>query len=557
MLTALLLSLTSLTPGLSAQDSDPEFGPLEVGMAAELLGLEYTEAELELMLADVSERLSEFEALRKIPLDNGVRPALVFEPRELVAAPRRARGKATPSSVSIQPVAIPKIGTDVSRPENLEELAFAGIHELSSLLLAKKITSVELTEMFLARLERLDEKLHFVITLTRERALSQARERDRELGADPPHWRGPLHGIPWVAKDLLAVKGYPTTWGAKPYQNQVLDYDAATVERLDRAGAVLIAKVTLGALAWGDVWFGGTTRNPWKLEQGSSGSSAGSASAVAAGCVPFAIGSETLGSIVSPSTRCGNSSLRPTFGRVSRHGAMALSWSMDKLGPLCRSAEDAALVFEAIAGHDARDPSTRDAAFDPNAPHDIRGWKIGVPKGAFDGAQGADFRAVLEDLKGLGAELVTLELTRYPVSEMTIILTAEAGAAFDDFVRSGKDDELTRQIRRAWPNVFRHAQLIPAVDYIRANRLRTLLIQEFDHAIKEVRAIVHPSFASGLLTTTNLTGHPSFVAPCGFNADGTPYSISFTGQLDGETDLIAVVRAWQAATSHHEKHPEL
>jgi len=546
----LILSLVaSATP-----QSEPEFGPLEIGVAAEILGLDFTEEELELMLTDVRERLGEFERMRVRPLDNALRPALVFQPLKLLA--RSPQG-----GVDTQrrpPTADELAGC--KRPDNLEDLAFASLSELSRLLHAGEVTSTELTEMFLTRLERLDEKLLCVITLTRERALEQARERDRELQAEPKRWRGPLHGIPWVAKDLLAVRGYRTTWGARPYENRVIDVDAACVERLDEEGAVLIAKVTLGALAWGDVWFGGMTRNPWKLEQGSSGSSAGSASAVAAGCAPFAIGSETLGSIVSPSTRCGNTALRPSFGRVSRHGAMALSWSMDKLGPICRSAEDAGLVFQAIAGRDPRDPTTRDAAFamtPSNDPIDIEGWKIGVPEGVFDGDQGADYRRVLEDLEGLGAKLVTLELPRFPVDEMTIILTAEAGAAFDEFSRSGQDDELVRQIRRAWPNVFRHAHLIPATDYIRANRLRSQLLLEFDAALRGVRAIVHPSFAAGLLTTTNLTGHPTLVAPCGFKADGTPFSISFTGQLDGESDLVALARAWQSATEHHLEHPEL
>ena len=531
----LILSLVaSATP-----QSEPEFGPLEIGVAAEILGLDFTEEELELMLTDVRERLGEFERMRVRPLDNALRPALVFQPLKLLA--RSPQG-----GVDTQrrpPTADELAGC--KRPDNLEDLAFASLSELSRLLHAGEVTSTELTEMFLTRLERLDEKLLCVITLTRERALEQARERDRELQAEPKRWRGPLHGIPWVAKDLLAVRGYRTTWGARPYENRVIDVDAACVERLDEEGAVLIAKVTLGALAWGDVWFGGMTRNPWKLEQGSSGSSAGSASAVAAGCAPFAIGSETLGSIVSPSTRCGNTALRPSFGRVSRHGAMALSWSMDKLGPICRSAEDAGLVFQAIAGRDPRDPTTRDAAFamtPSNDPIDIEGWKIGVPEGVFDGDQGADYRRVLEDLEG---------------DEMTIILTAEAGAAFDEFSRSGQDDELVRQIRRAWPNVFRHAHLIPATDYIRANRLRSQLLLEFDAALRGVRAIVHPSFAAGLLTTTNLTGHPTLVAPCGFKADGTPFSISFTGQLDGESDLVALARAWQSATEHHLEHPEL
>jgi Asp-tRNA(Asn)/Glu-tRNA(Gln) amidotransferase A subunit family amidase len=392
------------------------------------------------------------------------------------------------------------------------------------------------------------------VPLPRARAPAQAAELDHELAAGKE--RGSLHGIPWVAKDLLAVKGHPTTWGTEPYREQRLERDAAVVERLDAAGAVLIAKVSLGELAWGDVWFGGKTRNPWKLDQGSSGSSAGSASAVAAGCAPFAIGSETYGSIVSPSTACGNSSLRPTFGRVSRYGAMTLCWSLDKLGPITRSAWDAALVMEAIEGFDPRDPSTVDVPFSPPVLADVKGWKVGVPRGAFDG-DGARCKTVLDELRSLGVELVELDLPRYPVDEMMIVLTAEAGAAFDDFSRGDGDDRMARQERHAWPNTFRHAQLIPAVDYIRANRLRTLLVRDMEAALADVHALVHPSFALSLLAATNLSGHPTFVAPCGFREDGTPYSISYTGKLFGDADVLALAAAWQAATDHEDRHPDL
>jgi Asp-tRNA(Asn)/Glu-tRNA(Gln) amidotransferase A subunit family amidase len=409
--------------------------------------------------------------------------------------------------------------------------------------------------MYLARLKRLDEKLHCVVTLTEERALAQARLLDEELAQRKPVAR-PLLGLPWVAKDLLAVKGTPTTWGTTPYKDQVFDHDAAVVEKLDAAGAILIAKVSLGELAWGDVWFGGMTRNPWNLNQGSSGSSAGSASAVAAGCAVFAIGSETLGSIVSPSDRCGTSSLRPTFGRVSRYGAMTLCWSLDKLGPICRSAWDAELIFNVIEGIDARDPTTVDLPF-WSSPIEVRGWKVGVPKGTFGGSDGPGCKPVLDDLKKLGVELVEIELPEYPVDEMMIVLQAEAAAAFDDFSRGDKDDQMARQERQAWPNVLRHAQLIPAVDYIRANRLRTLLIRDLEAALAGVKAIVHPSFAGSILAMTNLSGHPTFVAPCGFREDGTPFSISFTGRLFGESELLAIAMAWQGVTDHHLKHPKL
>ena len=547
MLAALLLALVQDSP--TAANGTAPFGPLEVGIAADVLGLSFTEKELELMLPDVLERLKEFEKLRAVPLANEDLPALLFAP-----APERLNRTAPYEHEQVL-----MSGPPIERPENLEDVAFWDLWSLRELISRRQVTCAELAQVFLARLKRLDPELHCVVTLTEERALKQARRMDLEL--DEGRSRGALHGIPWVAKDLLAVKGYPTTWGTPPFQQQVIERDAAVVERLDAAGAVLIAKVSLGELAWGDVWFGGRTRNPWKPEQGSSGSSAGSAAAVAAGCAPFAIGSETYGSIVSPSTVCGTSALRPTFGRVSRHGAMTLCWSLDKLGPICRSAEDAATVFEAIHGADPRDPSSVNAEFSGWWSQNVKGWRVGVPTGAFEGND-ARCKSVLEELGRLGVELVELELPRYPVDEMMIVLAAEAGAAFDDFSRSTADDRMVRQERNAWPNTFRHAQLIPAVDYIRANRLRTRLVEMlerwcFGPGPYRLKAIVHPSFAGSLLAMTNLSGHPTFVAPCGFGQDGTPYSVSFTGRLFGDADVLALAGAWQRATDYHQRHPKL
>jgi len=523
------------------KDEAPAFGPLEVGLAAEVLGAHFSEAELELMLPDVLERLAEFERLRAVPLTNDVASALVFQPRpsEFV------------SEANAEKTVVILASGPAERPADLEELAYYPIGELELLIRRRLVTSEELVQVFLGRLKRLDPQLQCVVTLLEERALAQARQLDEETAAGKH--RGPLHGLPWVAKDLLAVRGAPTTWGSEPFREQRLDHDAAVVERLDAAGAILIAKVSLGELAWGDVWFGGQTKNPWKLDEGSSGSSAGTASAVAAGCAVFGIGSETYGSIVSPSTVCGTSSLRPTFGRVSRHGAMTLCWSLDKLGPIARSAVDAAVVFDAIQGRDARDPSTVDV------PHEltfgaVRGWKVGVPKGVFEGND-ARCKSVLDELRAQGVELVEVELPRYPVDEMMIVLAAEAGAAFDEFSRGTDDERMKRQERFAWPNTFRHAQLIPAVDYIRANRLRTLLIRDLEAALAGVRAIVHPSFAGNLLAMTNLSGHPTFVAPCGFDEEGKPYSISFTGRLFGDAEVLALAAAWQWRTKYHDRHP--
>ncbi len=528
---------------LLAQDSAPTEAPdaRDVQRAGILIGIDFTDEELELMLGDVRDSLAGYGTMRERSPGNEVFPATGLSPLLPGMARRRA------------PMATGKPYMLEGDPE-MEAHAFASIDELGRLLRSGKLTCVQLAEMYLARLEKLDKELHCVISFTRERALAQARILDAELAAGKD--RGRLHGIPWGAKDLLAARGARTTWGAKPFEEQVLDYDAAVIERLDAAGAVLIAKLTLGALAWGDVWYGETTRNPWNPEQGSSGSSAGSASATAAGGVAFAIGTETLGSIISPSDRCGNSSLRPTFGRVSRHGAMALSWSMDKIGPICRSARDASLVFDAIHGADPRDPSARDADFDEGGIPDWKELRVGIPKGAFEG-RGEMYAHVLEDLKENGATVVDIELPDYPIGEMLIILSAEAAAAFDDITRDGRDNQLVRQVKNAWPNTFRAARLIPAVEYIQAQRLRTLLMRDMDEVMKGCDVLVHPSFASGVLSITNLTGHPTVVMPCGFRENGTPFSISFTGQLDDDGGVLAVADGWQRGTSHHTRRPAL
>ncbi|MBI3847604.1 MAG: amidase [Planctomycetes bacterium] len=535
--------------GLLLQQGQPAAAPAkltidQVREAGRVIGMEFTDDELRLMLNDVSESVQAYEHMQAIPLDNSVPPALVFTP--LVPGVGVRIQKLDP-----KPIALP----DVARPKNLEDLAYANIPTLASLIKSRKVSCVELAKMYLDRLERLDKKLLCVITFTKERALAQAEALDREL--QQGHWRGMLHGIPYGAKDLLAAKGYRTTWGAKPFENQVIDLDATVIQKLDAAGAVLIAKTTLGELANGDVWFGGTTKNPWKLDEGSSGSSAGSCSGTASGCFAFGIGSETLGSIVSPSTVCGCLSLRPTFGRVSRNGAMALSWSLDKLGPICRSVEDASIVFGAILGPDGIDTSVIDQPYVVPGDLDVKGWKVGYLKSAFDADRDKDDARVLDELRALGVELVPIELPTYPVGDMIVILTAEAATAFDELTRSGRDETLVRQVGDAWPNIFRTARLVPAVEYIRANRLRTSLARDMEKVMASVDLYVHPSRVGPSLLVTNLTGHPTVVAPSGFRADGTPRSISFTGQLFGESKLIALAQAWQRSTEYHKKHPEM
>jgi Asp-tRNA(Asn)/Glu-tRNA(Gln) amidotransferase A subunit family amidase len=528
--------------------------------AEQIAGLEFTEDERDLMLAGLEELRKDYERLREVQLDNSVSPALRFDP----VLP----GMVFPSLPPRRRASRPRLS---QRPADDEELAFLPVTELGNLIRIGAISSEELTILYLDRLKRFDPELHCVISLTEERAMAQARRADRDLARGI--WKGPLHGVPWGAKDLLAVRGYPTTWGAAPYKEQVVDEDATVVQRLDEAGAVLIAKLSLGALAWGDVWYGEKTRNPWNTEQGSSGSSAGPASATAAGLVGFSIGSETWGSIVSPSTRCGVSGLRPTFGRVSRHGAMALSWSMDKLGPMCRSVEDCALVFETIHGADGADLTAVDFPFVWDADLDIGSLRVGYLKSDFerepefededteeDKARTREWHALdlesLVVLESLGVELIPMQLPQLPVSALSFILSAEAGAAFDELTRSGRDDQLVRQIENAWPNVFRQSRTIPAVEYIQANRVRKLVMRDMERLLDGLDCWVAPSFGGSNLLLTNLTGHPSLVVPNGFRSDGTPTSITFNGRLFGEPTIIALARAYQEATGFHHRHPE-
>jgi len=529
-----------------------------IASAEEVAGVHFDAAERELMLDGLKQQEQRIEALHKVSLSNSVSPAIVFDPRP--------PGKKIPAPMN-RPMVRSKVAPR-ARSENPEELAFLPVTELSELVRRKRVTSVELTQMYLARLRKYDPVLKCVITLTEDRALEKARAADAELSRGK--YRGPLHGIPWGAKDLLAVRGYKTTWGAGPFKDQVIDTDATVVQRLDAAGAVLVAKLTLGELAQGDIWFGATTKNPWKVDQGSSGSSAGPASATAAGLVGFAIGSETLGSISSPSTRCGTTGLRPTFGRVPRTGAMALSWTMDKLGPICRSAEDCALVFDAIHGPDNQDNSVIPADFHWDATLSPQKLRIGYVKSAFDtpltdpadpkrtlhGSKKFD-DAALDVFKRLGVDLIPVDLPDLPYDAMRLILSAEAAASFDELTRSDRDKLLVQQGKFDWPNSFRTSRFIPAVDYVNANRLRSVAILLWDDLMRKVDVIVTPTNAANLsqLVATNLTGHPAVIVPNGFRDDGTPVSLTFLAGLFEEAKALAVARAYQEATGFHLKHP--
>jgi Asp-tRNA(Asn)/Glu-tRNA(Gln) amidotransferase A subunit family amidase len=542
----------TLFPGVlwARATTGAEVNDAAIVAAAEVAGLTFTDDERKQMLGGLKSQPQTLATLRAVPLENSVAPAIVFNPLPLNTDP--------PKGTSKSPVRSKVAARTV--PANLEELCYEPVTVLSELIRAKKITSTALTRMYLARLRRLDEKLKCVVTFTEDRALRQAAEADAEIARGK--YRGVLHGIPWGAKDLFAVKGYPTTWGSAPYKDQQFSEDAAIVQRLDAAGAVLIAKLTLGELANGDVWFGGRTNNPWKLDSGSSGSSAGPGSATAAGCVGFAVGTETLGSISSPSSTNGVTGLRPTFGRIPRTGAMALVWSMDKIGPMTRSVEDAALVFNVLHGPDGRDLSCHAAPFSWDASAPLSKIRVGFVKSAFDSTERHPLKefddAALEALRKLGIALVPVELPDAPYNAMRIILDCEAGAAFDELTRSGRVKEMAQQGPGAWPNTFRKAHLIPAVDYINANRIRALAIAKWAELFKNVDVIVTPTGAANQLTATNLTGHPACIMPNGFR-DGTPInvSITFLGSLFGEANLLRVAHAYQQATGFHLRHPAL
>ncbi len=545
---AFLLTLgTSAT--VHAAPADTTFTRAQVReTATAIAGLALTDAEIDTMLPDLVDQLEATLALRALAIPNDVPPATFFQPLPRGCDPRAYL--ATGESRWSNPGA-------VTRPANLDSLAFASIGQLARLIATRQVTSVELTRLSLERLKRYGPRLECVITLTEDHALAAAARADTEIAAG--HYRGPLHGIPFGAKDLFAYPGYPTTWGAAPFRDQTLDDTATVIRKLEDAGAVLVAKLTLGALAWGDVWFGGMTRNPWNLEQGSSGSSAGSAAAVAAGLVPFALGTETLGSIVSPSTRCGCTGLRPTFGRVSRAGAMALSWTMDKPGPIARSVEDCAMVFDVIRGPDGRDQTVVDLPFAYRPRVDLASLRIGYLAAAFDeNDPGRDLdRAALEVLRGLGARMIPIALPDSAVAPLGLILSAEAAAAFDELTASGRDSLLVRQIRSAWPNVFRTAQLIPAVSYLQANRARWQLVQAMGKVMDTVDVYVSPAFGGANLLVTNLTGHPCVVLPDGFTAPAQPHSLTFIGRLYDEATLLEVARAYEGATGFHDKHPTM
>ena len=600
------LGLTStLFPGVLWSMAEPQAKITKemIDNAAAVADVPITDDAKQAMLDGLNENRKHFDEIYNLHIPNSIPPAYIFDP---VLPGMKFETLKRPLRTSTAP------HLNISgAPKNIEDVVFYSARQLAELVRTRKVSSAALTDVYLARLKKYDPALKFVITLTEDRAHAQAKEADREIAAGK--YRGLLHGLPWGAKDLLAVKGYRTTWGAGGFEQQNIDEDATVVKRLDQAGAVLVAKLTLGALAMGDKWFGGQTRNPWNPHQGSSGSSAGSASATAAGCVAFAIGSETLGSISSPSTRCGTTGLRPTFGRVPRTGAMALSWTMDKLGPICRAVEDTALVLHAIYGPDGQDRTVRNYAFNWDATLDWRKLRVGYFRDEFalkpptepptptqeasvtpeeqkrrehsrmlrEQAQARrkyDQRfndATVAQLQKMGVKLIPLDIPKFPYDAMVPLLTAEAAAAFDDLTRSGRDKLLSEQSPDDWPNAFRVARLTPAVEYIQANRARMEAMELWRKLFENVDVIVAPT-GSDQLVATNLTGHPALILPNGFrgpdapkppqkdNGDddgiggpGTPVSLTFLGQLYGEAKMLAFAKAYQDATGFHLKHPHM
>ena len=573
-------------PALARQQAQTpsRIDPSTLDCAEKIFGVDFTEAEEQAAAAGVGRNLTSFEQLRQVNIPLDTEPAVTFHP---YLPGKKPHGPATPGAkikVTLTPPA--------ARSSSIDDLAFLPITSLAPLLQRRDVSSTELTKMFLDRLKKYGPKLNCVVTLTEDLALTQAAQADREIKAGK--YRGPLHGIPWGAKDLFATKGIPTTWGAGPFQNQVFDYDATVVERLAAAGGVLVAKLSMGALAQGDQWFKGRTNNPWNLERGSSGSSAGPGSATAGGLVVFGIGTETRGSIISPSAENGVTGLRPTYGRISRHGAMALSWTMDKIGPMCRSVEDCAVVFNAIYGPDGRDETTADAAFVWNPDVPLSKLKIayvknefdppppgagregaGVPAGAPGGAAGGRgrgglspeeqqrlrearlrvFNDVLDVYRKAGANPEPVEIPSNITSianNIGFILTTEGAAAFDDLIRSKDASDPTLN---TWPNQFRTHRFVPAVEYIRAQRARTLLIREMEKLMSQYDVFLSPT-NSATLGATNLTGHPAISLKAGF-IDNRPVELMVTGRLYDEATILRVALAYERGTEWHKKNPTL
>ncbi len=551
--------------------------------ALALAGLQFGEDDQKALLQAANQNLNRYEEVRKIQIANDVAPPFYFSP---ITPGMKVNKAKLPMRFST-----PK----VKRPANLEDVAFWPVMQLSQLIRTKQVTSVELTQMYLARLHKYNDKLNCVVTFLDDVAMAQARQADSEI-ASGKH-KGPLHGIPWGAKDIIAVKGYKTTWGSGAYKDQTIEEEASLVEMLRDAGAVLLAKLTTGELASGDQWFGGQTKNPWNLAQGSSGSSAGPASATAAGCVGFGIGSETSGSILSPSARCGVTGLRPTFGRVSRHGVMALSWTQDRMGPLCRYAEDCALVMSVIAKPDGKDLSVTEIPFNWNARFDYKKLRVGYLKDAFDETRDPvakkNEQAAIAQVEKLGVKLIPMKVPEGQADAGSF--SVESGAFFDELVRSGRDKQMTNPGRG---NSFRSSRLIPAVEYLQSQRVRSMMMAKLAEATAEVDIYLVPANSGGggggrgrggegrggegragegrgegrgggygagrqqsatqrHFGMANSAGYPAINVANGFTEEGTPTAMTIYGRPYAEMEIVALAKAYQDAAGFHLRKPNL
>ncbi|MCH8343853.1 MAG: amidase [Planctomycetes bacterium] len=528
-----------------AEGTGPPITSATLAEAEKLAAVEFTEAERAVILKGIKDDVARYQGRRSQALANRLAPATVFDPR-LPSVQVDAESR---------PIVRSKVDPD-PLPTDDQDIAYAPVTSLSRWIERGELSSLRLMKIYLDRLKRIGPKLQCTITLTPERAVSQASRADQEIAEG--RYRGPLHGIPWGAKDLFDTAGIKTTWGANPYKDRLPKTDAAVVRRLDDAGAVLVAKLTLGALAYGDIWFDGRTNNPWKLDQGSSGSSAGSAAATAAGLIAFSLGTETLGSIVSPCMRCGATGLRPTFGRVARTGAMALCWSLDKIGPICRTVEDCALVLSAINGPDADDPASLAIPFNFDATQAVKGMRVGYSPKWFQGDAATDLdRRVLEVARSAGLQLIEIELPDWPYEALMTILLVEAAACFEELTLNDRDDELVWQEPEAWPNTFRQTRFVPAIEYVQAQRFRRSVMEMMAERFADIDAMISPSFAGSLLLITNNTGHPSLTLRCGYKDDGTPHGITLWGRLFHDGTLCSIGMALERQLDVWHKRPKI
>jgi Asp-tRNA(Asn)/Glu-tRNA(Gln) amidotransferase A subunit family amidase len=552
IMAALGMTSAVASGGILSQDEEP-ISKDAIKAAEKIAGLELSDKEREEILEGLQYNRAIYDQFRKQRMDYFQFPSLSFNP--VPPGIRFDTNKKEPVFSGVR----------LKTFRSIEDLAFCSVLQLAALLRERKVTSLELTKMYLNRLNRYNGLLKFVVTFTEDLALRQAERADREIKSG--NYKGLLHGIPYGIKDLFAVKDYPTAWGTAVFKDRIIDLDATVVKKLEAAGAVLVAKLTTGTLASGAEWYGGKTRNPWLPERSSGGSSAGPASAVAAGCVAFSIGTETNGSMVSPCDACGVTGLRPTFGRVSRYGCMPVSWSFDKVTPIARTVEDCAAVFNELLGPDSYDNSVVDLPFNWDSGYDIRKLKLGYHSPDFEKAakgiplsednkdwfesRSASIKKVFEWFAGRGFDLATLNFELPHIGE-GIMMEVEAASAFDEFTRGRTDDLVEDQ---KWPKYHRIHRFVPAVEYLQAARYRSILIQKMHDLLKDVDVYIEMTWATNW--STNVTGLPIIVVPCGFLDKNAPTSVTFVGKLFQEDKLMAVAKAFQDATGFHLKRPEL